>query len=377
MNIGLFTDGYLPEISGVTSSVLWLKEELEALGHAAYVYAPHYDELSGDEHHVFRFRSQPFLFHRASRVALPYDRAAMRSFRELDVIHSHSPFSLGVVALAAARRHRTPHVHTYHTYLAEYRRYLPRLLRPPRRTTEEASAVFCNRCTAVTAPSEAIRQELLRYGVRRPIHVFPYGVKLSLFEADPVWSPRSVLGIREDVLLLLYSGRLAQEKNLPFLLDVFARLRASEPRAVLVLAGDGPMRIRLEAQAAERGLNEAVTFTGFLDHARLVDLYKAADLFVFASKTETQGLAILEAMAGGTPAVAIGEMGVLDILEDEVNGCLAPENEDGFAARVAELLADDARRARLGEGARRTAERLSTHHSTCRLLEIYETCQTT
>jgi len=374
MRIGLFSDAYLPEISGVTTTVSWLKEELERLGHEVYVYAPSYKGHRETDDHIVRFPAGRFAFHKASRVALPLSIEASRSFGRLDIVHSHTPFSLGFAAIGAASRHRIPHVHTYHTHLTEDRRYLPRPLRPRARETERFVAAFCNRCTTVTAPSTPIRDELVRYGVTRPIHVFPFGVKLALFQQEAVWSPRAALRIPEHAPVYLYVGRLAMEKNLPFLLRAFKRIREADPRAVLVLAGDGPKRADLEALSEEAGLREAVRFAGFLAHPQLVDLYKVSDLFLFSSKTETQGLVLVEAMAGGVPAVAIGALGVLDVVQDGVNGLLAPEDEDEFARAALELMADPQAYARLKDGARATAEALSTHHSTLRLLQIFDEC---
>jgi glycosyltransferase involved in cell wall biosynthesis len=374
MRIGLFSDAYLPEISGVTTTVHWLKEELERLGHEVYVYVPEYKGFHDEEERIFRFRSGQFTFHKASRVALPYSLDAARSFKNLDILHSHTPFSLGLVAVGAATRYHIPHVHTYHTHLMDDRHYLPRPLRPPERETGKIIATFCNRCTVITAPSTPIKEELLSYGVHRPIHVFPFGVKLSLFQQEPVWDPRRELWIPETAPLFLYAGRLAKEKNLPFLLRAFGKIHDEDERAVLVLAGDGPIRKELKEQVEASGLSGAVRFSGFLDHPRLVDLYKAADLFIFTSKTETQGLVLVESMAGGTPAVAIGELGVLDVVRDGINGILAPEDEGEFARIALGLLNDKALYARLRAGALKTAEDLSTYHSTLRLLEVFNEC---
>ncbi len=374
MRIGLFSDAYLPEISGVTTTVNWLKDELERLGHVVYVYVPQYGNVDTPEEGVFRFHSGRFAFHKASRVALPYSRAATKSFKDLDIVHSHTPFSMGLVAVGAATRYRIPHVHTYHTHLMEDRRYLPRPLRPRERETGKLIAAFCNRCTAITAPSTPFKKELLQYGVRRPIYVFPFGVKLGLFQQPPVWDPRAELNVPAEARVFLYAGRLAMEKNLPFLLRAFAQMRARDKTALLMMAGDGPRREQLQQQVREMGLEESVRFTGFLDHPRLIDLYKMADLFLFASKTETQGLVLVEAMAGGTPAVAIGEMGVLDVVRDGENGILVPEDEEEFARAALALASDEVRYSELRQGALKTAEELSTQHSTRRLLEVFDEC---
>ena len=374
MHIGLFSDAYLPEISGVTTTVHWLKEELENLGHVVYVYAPQYEGIKEDEPGVFRFRSGQFAFHKASRVALPYSRAATRSFKDLDILHSHTPFSMGLAAVGAATRYHLPHVNTYHTHLMEDRKYLPLPLRPPEREAGKIIAAFCNRCTLITAPSTPFKEELLSYGVHRPIRVFPFGVKLSLFRQPPTWDPRAELNIPQRAKVFLYAGRLAMEKNLPFLIRAYAQIHAQDPTSVLVLAGDGPLREQTQEQVKEMGFADAVRFTGFLDHARLVDLYKAADLFLFASKSETQGLVLNEAMAAGTPAVAIGEMGVLDVIQNGVNGILVPENEEAFVEQVILLARDEERSSLLRQGALATAEKLSTHNSTLRLLEVFDEC---
>ncbi|RLE39697.1 glycosyltransferase family 4 protein [Candidatus Acetothermia bacterium] len=371
MKIGLFSDAYLPEISGVTSVVSWLRRELERNGHEVHIYVPAYTEPQERESRVYRFHSRRFIFHKASRVALPYNRRATRTFKRLDIIHSHTPFSLGLVALGASARYRIPHIHTYHTHLVAYRHYLPFPLRPPKRTTAELAAWFCNRCTAVTVPSNPMREELLGYGVKRPIHVLPFGVDQELFHRPPVWDPRESLGIDPSVRLYLYAGRLAAEKNLDFLLRAYKRIHAVDRDSVLVLAGDGPRRLALERLVHEEGLEKAVVFTGFLDHPRLVDLYKAADLFIFASKTETEGLVLVEAMAGGTPPVAIGEMGVLDVVEDGVSGLLVPEDEEKFAQTVLSLMDDPARYRKLQEGALKRAKELSVQNATQKLIEIY------
>ena len=154
----MFTDAYLPEISGVTTVVRCLRDEFERLGHETVIYAPRYDRSADDERRTYRFRSGPVFAYKTARMALPYSREAARSFASLDIVHSHTPFSLAYVALLAAHRHRLPHVQTYHTYLSEYRHYVPRPIRPPVRAAEAYSAMLCIRCTAVTVPTGPISE---------------------------------------------------------------------------------------------------------------------------------------------------------------------------------------------------------------------------
>ncbi|MCR4404317.1 MAG: glycosyltransferase family 4 protein [Candidatus Acetothermia bacterium] len=370
MKIGIFTDTYLPEINGVVSVVRLMERELRREGHEVTVFAPTHPEQGSVAAEAYRFPSWNFIFYKGRRVALPYNRRALRAISGLEIIHSHDPFSLGLLALWASKRYSIPHVHTYHTFYAEYRRYLPWPIRPSRRMTEEMSRAFCNRCDAVIAPSEQMAEELRKYGITRPIFALPFGVDEEEFARQPAWDVRAALGL-PDQDLLLYVGRLGMEKNLWFLLRAYKRLLQDRPQARLIIAGDGPYRHELEGYAAELGLRESVIFTGYLPRERLIDLYKQATLFVFASKTETQGLVLVEAMMAGLPPVAVGAMGVLDVVTPSETGLLVGEDEEEFARACLSLLEDERERERLGEAGRRWAAARSARASTQRLLSIY------
>jgi glycosyltransferase involved in cell wall biosynthesis len=180
------------------------------------------------------------------------------------------------------------------------------------------------------------------------------------------------LAIGDGVPLFLYAGRIASEKNLLFLLESFVKIHSQLDQAVMVFAGDGPQRLELEQEAARLGLETSVRFAGFLDRKRLVDLYRAADVFLFASKTETQGLVIVEAMAAGTPAVAVRAMGVRDVVRDGENGFLVPEDAGALAERAVCVAADRELTARLAQGALATAAETSLQNGVHRLVEVYE-----
>ncbi len=372
MRIGLFTDTYVPQINGVTTTVKWLVEELDRLGHEVFVFCPHYHRREPRDPRVIRFPSLPFIFHRESRVAISVPLRARRIISSLDVVHSHTPFSLGTLALWAARRYRLPHVHTYHTLFVAYRHYLPPPLRPPRRLAEWASAAFCNRCDAVTVESTPIKEELLRYGVRVPIHVFPFGVNLRLFSKPLKRDLRWDLGLPPGTKIALYVGRLALEKNIFFLLRAFAIMSRERDDVVFVLLGGGPATQALLREVKRLDLSGRVFLPGYVPHEVLVDYYRSADIFIFASKTETQGLVVLEAMAAGLPVIALRAMGVADIVQEGINGIFAPEDPRAFARVALEVLEDGGLRERLREGALARARELSTEASTRKLLRVFQ-----
>ncbi|MCS7197956.1 MAG: glycosyltransferase family 4 protein [Candidatus Bipolaricaulota bacterium] len=375
MKIGIFTDTFTPQINGVTSVLEELDRVLTRQGHDVYIFAPAYSRAQRNENgRIFRFPALTAYFHKDSRIVIPYDRRAFAVFPQLNIVYSHTPVSMGLLAIHVARKYSLPHVHTYHTLFTEYLHYLPRLIRPSRRMAERMSAAFCNRCDAITTPSQAMKEELLRYGVQKPIYVLPFGVDIEPFERPIRIDARKVLGLAPEEFFLLYAGRLGIEKNLHFLLRAFRMIldQWDDPRPIrLVLAGGGPHQPLFEEYAKHLKLGDRVLFVGFVPRAELVDYYRGADLFVFASKTETQGLVLMEAMAAGLPAVAVRALGVADIVCDGETGVLVPEDEQIFAQTVAQLLHDPHRRKLLGRNSKERARQMSIHHSVAQLLEIF------
>jgi len=369
MRIGLFTDTFLPEINGVVTVIQMMERKLTREGHEVHIFAPAYPGRHGNPTRVHRFPSLRFIFYPGMRMAIPYNRRALEVIPSLNLIHSHDPGPIGLLALWASKRYQIPHVHTYHTFYAQYRYYLPLPVRPSRGIVIRLSRAFCNRCDAVIAPSLQMKRELESYGINSPIYPLPFGVDENEFSHEIEWNVRAKLNLpTED--LLLYAGRLGIEKNLIFLLRAFKRLLSYRDTARLIIAGDGPQRQTLQGHAVKLGIAPYVIFTGNLERKQLIDLYKQA-LFVFASKTETQGIVLVEAMMAGSPVVAVGKMGVLDIVHPDETGILVEENEDDFAQACIRLLEDKAEREKLGRAAQKWAYSQSARVSTRRLLEIY------
>jgi glycosyltransferase involved in cell wall biosynthesis len=355
LNILLLSDVYFPRINGVSTSIQTLRRELLASGHEVTLVAPDYG-TGAEEAGIVRVRGRSLSFDPEDR--LMDWRALNRTLEALpgrfDVVHVHTPFLAHYAGLGYARRHAIPVVETYHTLFTEYfYHYLPILPKTWLKALARAiSRRQCNRVDAVIAPSGPMRQALLDYGVATRIEVIPTGLLPESYIQGNGAGFRHAHGLPPERPMLLFVGRVAFEKNIGFLLRMLAALIPSHPKACLVIAGEGPAERELHREVRRLGLAEHVRFVGYLDRQReLPDCYRAADVFVFASRTETQGLVLLEAMAQGTPVVALAEMGTKDVLV-EGEGCrIAPDDPSAFAAIVAELLDDAEAHRRLSAAA--------------------------
>jgi glycosyltransferase involved in cell wall biosynthesis len=303
-------------------------------------------------------------------IPFPWDLAGFRK-RKIDVIHAQvTSSSTGYFALLAGRLFGIPVVHTYHTLFIEYVHYTPLPRRLARIGVKFLSRTFCNACERIIAPSTRVVEELRSYGVHKPIDIIPTGMDCSLIpEAVPF--DRRRFRIPEGRRLLCFIGRTGREKNIPFLYAVMELLLARRSDIHMVIIGDGPERAEIQGEGEKRGLGPFLTFTGYLPRRELLGVLAASDVFTFCSKTETQGIVILEAMAAGTPVVAIDAMGVKDVLEDGAGGILVPDDVDLFARSVERILDDEAYAARLSAGAREKARQYSSRKTAEALAETY------
>lgn len=393
MRIGFFTDSYRPNMNGVVVSIETFAAEIARLGSSVVVFAPR-TEISGfftqrilqstsslppGVEAIFWVPSFPLITERSHGLALPIARRVRQLAEELglDVVHTHTPFAIGYVGVQTGRALGLPLVHTYHTLYAEYSHYLKAGAPLARRITPAYSRWFCNLHDRVLAPSHDIHDILAGYGVRRPIEVLMTGVPIP-----PDSSPaeqrhaRARLGLSRSASVLLFAGRIAREKNLDLLLSALEILGRRRPEVELVIAGDGPDRTRLEHVARDQGIAARVHFIGWVPHTEMDSCYRAADVFVSASVTETQGLALLEAMAAGAPVVAARGPGVVDLIETETDGLLVAPAAEPFAAAVERILADPELGRQLGAAARRRAEHLDAGRQARLLIDRYEELRT-
>ncbi|MDO8963402.1 MAG: glycosyltransferase family 4 protein [Coriobacteriia bacterium] len=372
MRIGFFTDTYTPQINGVVTSIRLFAKALERQGHSVYIFAPTPRQAT-DGPHIVRIPSVPFAFQPEMRLASIYSAHADRLVRRanLDVIHSHDPFAIGLYGLAVAKRYRIPYVHTYHTLYPEYVHYIWET-RFTRAMAERLSREFCDQCDMVLAPSTKINKALHDWGVTAPVVTLPTGVDAQLFaERDPeeLDEFRRRFGISQADKLLTFVGRLGKEKNVDLLIDAMAKV--TTPNARLVIVGNGPYRPELEARIARLGIRDRVIFTDYLNRTDVRSAYLNSEALFFASTSETQGLVIAEAMASGLPVVAVNDLAIADAVSDGVNGFLVPESAGDLAAAADRLMSDPKLRAEMSRVSLERAEDLCIDNQAARLAEVY------
>jgi len=352
MNILMVSDVYFPRVNGVSTSMQTFCRELAANGHAVTIVAPDYGVPERDsEFEIVRLPSSRIFFDPEDRLI---HRSAMRSAvddlakRAWDVIHIHTPFRAHQIGVDLARRTGRPTVESYHTYFEEYvANYLPWFPTAPLRfLVRRFSRKLCESVDHLIVPTTEMADVLQGYGIRTPSTVVPTGIRLEEFANGDGARFRRTHGIGENQPMLLTVSRLAIEKNIDFLLEVAAKVEREFDDFVFVIAGEGPDATRLGKLAASLGLDERVRFLGNLDrNTTLLDCYSAAEVFVFASSTETQGLVLIEAMACGAPIVSTAVMGTATVLRDARSALIAEENVDAFAAKVVQLLRSPSERA--------------------------------
>jgi len=381
MHVLMISDVYFPRINGVSTSIATFRAGLAALDVRTTLIAPAYAEgavePTGDPVGTVRVPAWQVPLDPEDRLMRP--AALGGTMRHIDasgvdLVHVQTPFLAHRAGVRYARRHRLPVLETYHTHFEEYfHHYLPWLPRGAlRRAARAISRRQCNSVDTVIAPSPAMRDLLGGYGVERPIEILPTGLDLSLFEQGDGALFRREHGIPTERPVLLIVSRVAHEKNIDFLIDVVDRMRGEIPDVLLVIAGEGPAEEHLREAVRERALDRNVLFVGYLDRrGALQDCYRASDLFVFASRSETQGLVLLEALALGVPVLALAELGTREIVLPQRGAVVAPDEAGKFAALAIKLLRDPARRARLSAEGREFAREWGSAEAAKRLREIY------
>lgn len=369
LNIGIFTDVYHPTINGVVRSVDTFKKTLEKKGHKFFIFAPSQNGAL-QENRVWRIPSLPLPGQNDYRLALPVfsNFNFLPQLLKLNIIHLQHIFRMGSLGLKLGRGLKIPVVLTYHTMLVDYTNHIP-IIRSSKFLKKLAknylirrSRRLANRCQLVIVPSKPILQELRSYGVKTRIEILPTGVDLKRFKTGKMKLPPKSL---------VYVGRLSEEKNLKMLFLAFALVLKKVPEARLFLVGDGPSRKDYENLAQKLGLAKQVSFTGFLDQNKTTQYQAAADLFVFPSVTDTQGLVVVEAMAAQTPVVVVGKLGPGEIVKHGIFGFKTKNNPRDFADKIIKLLFNEKLRLKMGKADLMEAKNYAQEKMAVKMEKIY------
>jgi len=355
MNILLISDVYFPRVNGVSTSIRTFAEQLQVLGHTVHLIAPDYGVQTTDEAWISRVAARSIYFDPEDKL-MKYGEVMKLlptlNAMQFDLLHIHTPFVAHYAGLKLATMLDLPLMETYHTFFEDYlHHYLPWIPKAIAcALARQISKNQCNQVDAIVAPSNPMLNVLRNYGVTSKAEVIATGLQASSFKEADGDTFRQKYGIALKRPMLLYVGRVAHEKNIGFLLTVIKKLIQQSPDALLVITGEGPAEVSLHAQTKSLGLENNVQFIGYLDrNTELNACYHAADVFVFASKSETQGLVLLEAMAQSTPVVAIAELGTASILIEGLGALIAPENAQIFADKIHQLLSNPEQRIALGQ----------------------------
>lgn len=367
MNIGLFTDTYFPQVSGVATSIKTLRDELIAQGHHVYIFTTTDPKAKHDdvENGIYRFPSIPFVSFTDRRIAV---RGAFRAIKiadrlQLDVVHNQTEFTLGAMGKMVAHHRGIPCLHTYHTMYQDYLHYIANghILKP--RDVAKLAHMYLHNISGVVAPSERVLETMLAYKVDAPIRVIPTGINLRVYSkrdtAEEKAALRAKWGYTPETPLLLSLSRLAFEKNIHTLIEAMPDILAKKPDAQLLIVGDGPARETLERQVRHLHLTNHIQFAGQIDNDDVHHYYQMADVFVSASDSESQGLTYDEALASDLPIVVMRSEYTDELIDDPaigisfqkridlVNGVLhylnnerTPEEQDKRNAKLHEISAE-------------------------------------
>ena len=376
LRIGLFTDTYAPQVNGVSVSLQMISEGLKKRGHQVTIFAPKFPGYKDDEPNVMRLPSLKYLNNPPIYVAvLGTPRSTWKLTREhFDVLHAHSPASVGLLAYLTASTKRLPLIYTYHTSITDYTHYIKFI--GGTGLIKRAASWFSKASTdlgdQIVVPSPKFQRLLITQKVKQPITVIPNGIDLSMFKtAKNPGALRNRLGISADAPILLTVGRMDPEKRLEFIVEAFDLIADSVPNAHLVFAGDGGSRKSVEEKASATRASDRIHFLGMVNRAELPDIFHDASVFVSASTTEVHPISVIEAIASGLPLVAVQDEAFEGMLDDGMNGYAVPLDVKNYADVLADLLPDRERLNRFGAHSMMLSEKYSIEAQVKALEKLY------
>ena len=384
MRIGIFTETYSPYISGLVTSEVMLKNALEKQGHEVYVVTANIESFKYEWDPVERVLKIPGIPTGIydSRLTSIYPVKAVKKIKDwnLDVIHSQTEFAIGTFARLIAKQYNIPLVHTYHTLYEDYVHYITKgyFNKSSKKIVEYLSKFYCETtATELIVPTNKIYKLFKeKYKFEKNIHIIPTGIEVERFYAENMDSKqinelRKALNVTKKDFIILFVGRLAAEKNIEFLIESQKELVKKYLNMKLLIVGDGPDKEKYEEDTKKLGLENNVIFTGKVAWEDMPYYYHISDIFATASKTETQGLTIIEAMAANTIPVCMRDEAFQSMVTEELNG-LFFETQAEYQKEILYLYENKEELKHYDKQARIQAEHYSSKSYADRVLEVYE-----
>lgn len=376
MRIAIFTNNYLPNVYGVPMSVETFRKELESLGHEVFIFAPRYSDYKDINKNIFRYPSFDINIKFRFPLPIPYSHKINKILEDLDIdiIHSQHPNLLGSAAARWAKKKNIPLVFTWHTLYDQYTNFVPFL--PAKIVAKWAinnAVKYANKADNIIVPTESIAPIIQKWGMNNKIIPIATGVMEKEFLNTDRNEIREKYEIKENEILLLLVSRLTTEKNINFVFESVLKILKENKLAKFLLAGDGYLLPELKKRVKEENLEDKIIFAGIAPREELKNYYAAGDIFVYASKSETQGMIITEGMYVGLPIVAVKAPGVESLVENNINGILTSENESEFIKAIQKLMTEkDLRNKMSQESARIAREKYNSKICAEKMLEVYE-----
>lgn len=383
MRIGIFTETYTPYISGLVTSEVMLKNALEKQGHEVYVVTANLESFKyeyNEKERVLKIPGLPTGIY-DSRLTSIYPVRAVNKIKSwnLDVIHSQTEFAIGTFARLFAKQYNIPLVHTYHTLYEDYVHYITKgyFDKSSKKIVEYLSKFYCETtATELIVPTNKIYKLFKeKYKFEKNIHIIPTGIEVERFykenvDEKEVDNLRKALNLSKKDFTILFVGRLAEEKNIEFLINSQNELVKKYKNIKLIIVGDGPDKEKYEKLSSDLGLDDNIIFTGKAAWGDMPYYYHVADVFATASKTETQGLTIIEAMASNVVPVCMRDEAFQSMVTEDLNG-LFFETEEEYQKQILYLYENRTELQKIDKQARIQAEHYSSKNYADRVLEVY------
>ena len=384
MRIGIFTDTYPPYINGVSTSIKMLENALIKMGHKVFVVTVNPDKMSyeyEDDGRIIRIPGIKTGIYDYRLTSL-YPIKAVNKIKEwnLDVIHSHTEFGIGTFARVISKQFEIPIVHTYHTMYEDYVHYITHgyFDKSSKKIVEHLTKFYCDKTIDELIVPTKKTYDLFKekYGYDRSVHIIPTGIEIERFykeniDKEKVNILRKKYGFTKDDIIILFVGRIAEEKNIEFLINNHSSLTNRYKHSKLLIVGDGPDLDRYKELAEENKLTDNVIFTGKVPWDEVPLYYNLADIFTTASHTETQGLTVIEAMAASLPVIALNDEAFRNVVIDTLTGYLF-KNKKEYISKMTELILDKGKREHQSHEARINSESYSSKYFAERVTKVYE-----